>query len=110
MNALTNEPVPDFALDRSHTIRLLVAIGDPIRIEICSLLGRRGKLNVTEIAAHFTISRPAISHHLKVLRDAGALQSEKLGQEVFYWLDFQTLEGGLEALLTAIRNCPHPEG
>ncbi len=110
MNASTDKLLADLPLDRARTTQLLVALGDAVRIEICLLLGVRGRLNVTDIAANFTISRPAISHHLKVLRDAGALRSAKVGQEVFYWLDYQALEGGLAALLDVIRHCPRREG
>ena len=58
-------------------------MGDPIRLQIVLLL-RDQPLNVGDIANQFNISRPAISHHLKVLKVAKVVQSEKAGQEVYY--------------------------
>jgi ArsR family transcriptional regulator, arsenate/arsenite/antimonite-responsive transcriptional repressor len=107
MNTFTLDNLP---LDRETTTRLLVALGDPVRIEICLLLGMGGRLNVTDIAANFRVTRPAISHHLKVLREAGALRSEKIGQEVFYWLNYPSLESCLGSLLDVLRRCPRREG
>jgi ArsR family transcriptional regulator len=46
---------------------------------------------VGDIAAQFRISRPAISHHLKILKTNGLVQSEKVGQEVFYWVNVSHL-------------------
>jgi ArsR family transcriptional regulator len=54
-------------------------------------LGQRGRLCVGDIAAQFRISRPAISHHLKILKTNGLVQSEKVGQEVFYWVNVSHL-------------------
>lgn len=45
-----------------------------------------------------------MSHHLKLLRDAGVLESEKLGKEVFFWVDKEFLEESLEAVLAFIRS------
>ncbi|WP_445668166.1 ArsR/SmtB family transcription factor [Paenibacillus sp. FSL F4-0125] len=66
--------------------RFLTAFGDPTRIRIVTLLGNKGRLNVGEIAGEFEISRPAVSHHLKILRDARIVDFKKRGQEVYYWL------------------------
>ncbi|MBP1991894.1 ArsR/SmtB family transcription factor [Paenibacillus eucommiae] len=71
--------------DLKSVTRFLTAFGDPIRIQILTLLGKDGRSNVGEIASHFELSRPAISHHLKVLRDANIVDSQKIGQEVYYW-------------------------
>ena len=51
-----------------------------------------------------TLSRPTVSHHLKLLREAGVLSSEKIGKEVFYWVNKPFLEQSLEAVLDYIRN------
>ena len=74
-------------LDKEDVIRLFTGVGDPMRLEIIFLLSEHDRLNVGEIAANFHLSRPAISHHLKVLKDARVLKSEKSAQEVYYWLD-----------------------
>lgn len=70
-------------MDIEQITRFFTAMGDPIRLQIMLLL-RDEPLNVGEITAQFKISRPAISHHLRVLKDANLVQSEKSGQEVYY--------------------------
>ncbi len=88
-----------------ETIRLMDGIRDPNRIEIIFLLGKEGPMNVSDIAAQFHISRPAISHHLKVLKDAGIIQGEKTGQEVYYRLDRKILVDGLRRFADAVEHC-----
>lgn len=73
--------------ENGELIRLLEAVSDPIRMQIVFLLKHHARLNVGEIAGQFRISRPAISHHLKVLKDANIVHSEKTGQEIYYWID-----------------------
>ncbi len=85
--------------------RLLDGIRDQARLEIILLLGKSKTLNVTEIAGHFRISRPAISHHLKVLKDAGIVQSEKVGQEIYYHLDSDRIVLGLRQIADMIESC-----
>lgn len=77
---------PDTKFDSDAVTRFFTAIGDPIRLQILfTLKGER--MNVGQLSAYFTITRPAISHHLKLLKDAHVLSSEKVGQEVYYWID-----------------------
>lgn len=56
-----------------------------------------------QIVAVSTLSRSAVSHHLKLLKDAGVLDSEKVGKEVFYWVNKPFLDESLEAVLAYIR-------
>ena len=84
--------------------RFLVALGDPVRLQLLYLLGGQGRRNVGEIAGQFRLSRPAISHHLKVLKDAGVIESEKMGQEVYYWLEREHIVASLRALADAAAN------
>lgn len=84
---------------------MLDAARDTVRLQIMFLLGRRGTMNVGDIAAQFQLSRPAISHHLKVLKDAGIVQSEKAGQEMLYRLDRQYVVQALRSLADAIESC-----
>ena len=93
-------------LDREDVIRLFTGLGDAMRLEIIFLLGEHERLNVGEIAAHFHLSRPAISHHLKVLKDAHVLKSQKSATEVYYWLDIASLSERLRAILTLLETCP----
>ncbi|WP_228714155.1 MULTISPECIES: helix-turn-helix transcriptional regulator [Prauserella] len=66
------------------------AIADPVRREILLML-RDGDLTVGEIVARFDISRPAISRHLRVLRDSGLVHAETTGRQRRYTLDVAPL-------------------
>ncbi|MFF3706468.1 ArsR/SmtB family transcription factor [Streptomyces phaeochromogenes] len=62
------------------------AIADPVRREILGML-RGATLTVGEIARGFTISRPAVSRHLRVLRECGLVRDELVGRRRIYRLD-----------------------
>ncbi|UAK30130.1 metalloregulator ArsR/SmtB family transcription factor [Nocardia asteroides] len=62
------------------------AIADPVRREIMELL-INARRTAGEIAGHFEISRPAVSRHLRVLRESGLVRDELVGRERFYVLD-----------------------
>ena len=62
------------------------ALNDPTRREILELL-RKKDLTAGEIADHFNISKPSISHHLDLLRQAGLVESVKDGQFINYSLN-----------------------
>ncbi len=72
-----------------------------MRLQLLFLLGDLGRRNVGDIASHFRVSRPGISHHLKVLKDAAVVDSEKVGQEVYYWLDRDYIVANLRVLADA---------
>ncbi|HEY8424487.1 MAG TPA: metalloregulator ArsR/SmtB family transcription factor [Limnochordales bacterium] len=86
-------------------MRMLQAVGDPIRMQLVFLVGSRGPMNVTDITSQFKLSRPAISHHLKVLKDAGVLTGEKRGKEVYYRLNRHRAVDALRSLADAIESC-----
>lgn len=65
-------------MERQQSNAVFRAIADPTRREILRLL-RDGRLTVGEIAANFRASRPAISKHLRLLRSAGLVTSQKHG-------------------------------
>jgi ArsR family transcriptional regulator, arsenate/arsenite/antimonite-responsive transcriptional repressor len=92
-------------VDKDDVIRLFTGLGDTMRLEIVFLLGAHERLNVGEIAAQFQLSRPAISHHLKVLKDARILKSQKRATEVYYWLDIASLSERLRAIVTELEAC-----
>jgi ArsR family transcriptional regulator len=88
----------------NDTARLLEGLGDPTRVRILCLLGC-GKMSVAAIAGHFTMTRPAISHHLKVMLDSGLLLNQKSGQEVYYWVDCNKVVTALRGLACTIEGC-----
>ncbi|MFW0789193.1 ArsR/SmtB family transcription factor [Gordonia sp. CPCC 205333] len=66
--------------------RVFKAIGDPVRLRLLSLIASHvnAQACVCDILPAFELSQPTISHHLKVLRDAGVLESERRGTWVYY--------------------------
>lgn len=81
--------------------RVFKAIADPTRRRILQLL-KAGPLHAGEIAGHFDISKPTLSAHFAVLREAGLIGSEKDGKHVTYWLNASVLEEALVAFATAL--------
>lgn len=72
--------------------RFFSALGDPTRQKILLVFERGEEICVNDIARLFQLSRPAISHHLKVLRNAELLLSEKRGKEVYYRVNYPYCE------------------
>lgn len=85
-----------------ETARLFVALGDEHRQRIILMFEPGERLNVGQIVAASTLSRSAVAHHLKVLREAGVLRSEKVGKEVWYRTDPDTVRDALSAILDYI--------
>jgi len=82
---------------------LFIALGDEQRqkliIDIADA-GRQG-INVTNLSSRSKLSRPAISHHLRVLKDCGVIKPLKIGTQIFYQLN---LNKNLETLSELIRS------
>jgi len=78
-------------------VELFSALGDPTRSRVVEMLHERAR-PVHELAAAFDISRPAISRHLKVLKDAGLVREEKAGRENVYSLQRGKLKPMLDWL------------
>lgn len=68
--------------------RVFKALGDPVRVRLLSLIasGARGEVCVCDLTPAFALSQPTISHHLKQLREAGLIDSERRGTWVHYRL------------------------
>jgi ArsR family transcriptional regulator, arsenate/arsenite/antimonite-responsive transcriptional repressor len=84
--------------------KVFVALGDEHRQRILLTFGRGERLTAGQIAEVSTLSRPAVSHHLKILREAGVLGREKVGRESYFWIDRPQLEGALSTVLDYVRN------
>jgi DNA-binding transcriptional ArsR family regulator len=67
-------------------VEALAALADPTRREIVALLAG-GEVAAGDLAAHFAVSRPAVSRHLRVLREAGLVRVRAEGQRRLYVLD-----------------------
>jgi ArsR family transcriptional regulator len=92
------EPVVYPDVDRERAARLAQvakALGDPIRLQLVDVLRKHaGKVCVCELVPLFDLSQPTVSHHLKVLRAAGIVDSERQGLWAYYYV----LPGALEDL------------
>jgi ArsR family transcriptional regulator len=81
---LAREPL---TADRSIELaRLFKAMGDPVRLRLMSLIASHegGEACVCDLTGVFDLSGPTISHHLKVLREAGLITGERRGTWVYY--------------------------
>ncbi|MDI3280387.1 MAG: autorepressor SdpR family transcription factor [Bacillota bacterium] len=74
------------------------ALADPTRRRILQLL-REGDLTAGEIAEHFAITKPSISHHLSLLKQAGLVSAERRGQNLYYALETTVFQEAMAWLL-----------
>jgi ArsR family transcriptional regulator len=87
---------PDVDSERAARMASLAkAIGDPVRLQLVDVLRKHaGEVCVCELVPLFDLAQPTISHHLKVLRDAGVVASERRG----LWSYYYVVPGALEEL------------
>src|SRR3954471_5013314 len=92
------DPVVYPDVEREQAIELASiakALGDPIRLQLVDVLRKHaGKVCVCELVPLFDVSQPTVSHHLKILRDAGIVGSERQGLWAYYYV----LPGALDQL------------
>jgi ArsR family transcriptional regulator len=84
-------------------VQLLQAIADPTRLAILHQLSEEGSVCACDFTACCEVQQPTVSHHLRVLREAGWVDSERHGTSIFYAIRpeavarFHELAGGLSA-------------
>ncbi len=80
--------VPELSIERDQIelgAALLSAIADPTRLSIINMLaGSSEAVCVCDITESFTLGQPTISHHLRILREAGVIVGDKRGKWVYY--------------------------
>lgn len=105
---LVREPLAAEAADEAAAI--LKALADPVRLRLFSSVASHagGEACVCDISADIDVSQPTISHHLKVLRDAGLLVAERRASWVYYSVVPETIRK-LSALFS-IADRPSNEG
>ena len=83
---LAHEPLAE--PDAAELAKVFKALADPVRLRLFSLIAsfEGGQACVCDLTGEFDVSQPTISHHLKVLRDAGLVGSERRGTWVYYWV------------------------
>ncbi len=86
--------------------RRFKALGDPVRLRLLSMIASHegGEACVCELTVGFEVSGPTISHHLKVLREAGLIDGERRGT----WIYYRALPDALTALSEALLPAPAP--
>jgi ArsR family transcriptional regulator, arsenate/arsenite/antimonite-responsive transcriptional repressor len=90
------DPVVYPDIERSQAERMAgvaKALGDPIRMQLVDVLRKHaGKVCVCELVPLFELSQPTVSHHLKVLREAGIVGSERQGLWAYYYVNPDAVE------------------
>jgi len=90
------EPVVYPDIERAQAERMAEvakALGDPVRMQLVDVLRKHaGKVCVCELVPLFDLSQPTVSHHLKKLREAGIVGSERRGLWAYYYVHPEALE------------------
>lgn len=90
--------------------RFFKALADPTRVAILArLAGCCQRTTVSEVAKCFTVDVSVISRHLALLRDAGILEAERRGKQVYYSVRFPQLSRTLREMAEAIDACCPPD-
>jgi len=97
---MVSEPLAEDAA--TGLARGFKALADPVRLRLLSLIAARGgaEVCVCELTDAFAVTGPTISHHLRVLREAGLIDCQRRGTWVYYWVIPAAL-GALSQLLDA---------
>lgn len=88
-------------LDATEAQRLALmfkALGDPVRLQMAAMIAAQNEICVCEITPAFELSSGTISHHLKTLREAGIVESERRGTFVYYRIQHDAV-AAMSALL-----------
>jgi len=75
------------------------ALADPTRVTIANRLAGAGEVCVCELVDEFELTQPTISHHLRILRDAGLVESRRRGTWAYYRLVPEAVEGLARSLV-----------
>ena len=87
-------------------VPFFIAMSDEYRQQLIMDIAEAGKegINVTNLSAKSNLSRPAISHHLKVLKDSGLIKPRKVGTQIFYQLNLSEKFKAVSELIAAMEN------
>jgi DNA-binding transcriptional ArsR family regulator len=83
---------------------LFIALGDEQRQRILLAFEKEERLNILQIVASSKLGRTAVTHHLKILHKSGALSSEKIGKEVYFWVNKTHIMTEIQNVLNYIKN------
>jgi len=100
-----NQPITLPATERERLVAIFKALADPTRLDIFRLVAAQdAPICACDVVDRFPVSQPTISHHLKVLRDAGLVHVSRRGVWAYYAVDpagLASLHGSLDALIPA---------
>ncbi|HEU5158765.1 MAG TPA: metalloregulator ArsR/SmtB family transcription factor [Streptosporangiaceae bacterium] len=104
-SCLAAAPLDD--VQAAQPARAFKALGDPVRLRLLSMIASRagGEVCVCDLTPGFDLAQPTISHHLKLLRQAGLIDCERRGTWVYYWALPEALNR-----LAALLRVPEPAG
>ena len=105
------EPLSEHSISTADAIALapaFKALGDPVRLQLLSQIASApsGEMCVCDLSPGFDLSGPTISHHLKVLREAGLITGERRGTWVYYKAIGDKMSALARLLLTAEAPAP----
>jgi ArsR family transcriptional regulator, arsenate/arsenite/antimonite-responsive transcriptional repressor len=102
---LTTGPIPPAEV--AELAQAFKAMGDPVRLQLLSMIASNagGEVCVCELTPAFDLTGPTISHHLRVLREAGLIDHQRRGTWVYYWVKPEKL-----ATLSRLLDVPVPAG
>ena len=90
--------------DATSIAPMFKALGDPVRLRLVSLIAAQPEACVCDLTGAFALSGPTISHHLRVLREAGLVESQRRGTWVYY-----RVQPGAMARLAALLGRPEAD-
>ncbi len=104
----------ELALGFKKSQKVLTAVGDETRQYLLMFMmqNKQSEYRVIDIAENSTLSRPAVSHHMQILKDAGIVKSRKEGRFIYYYLDpaakyIDDLINLLKEIKELVKLCPH---
>jgi ArsR family transcriptional regulator len=83
---LATAPIPP--TEAADLAQAFKAIGDPVRLQLLSMIASHagGEVCVCDLTPAFDLTGPTVSHHLRVLREAGLIDHQRRGTWVYYWV------------------------
>ena len=96
--------IADIPSEWKNISSLFVALGDEQRQRILLAFEKDERLNILQIVASSKLGRTAVTHHLKILHASGALNSEKIGKEVFFWVNKPHITTEISNVLSYIKS------
>jgi DNA-binding transcriptional ArsR family regulator len=83
--------------------RIFMALGDEHRQRILLCFEKDERINIKQMVDISPLSRTSVNYHLRILKEAGLLQSEKVGKEVFYWVNKKILMDALQDVMDYLK-------